>query len=182
MRILRLDKTGFPVSWIPKKDAIRCIFEGEVLWELGDRTVVMRGGYNKDGLRSVFHLPPVIALDSVHKRTASIPALNNPALFRRDGHMCMYCGNEFHERQLTRDHIFPSARGGENSWNNVVASCYRCNNRKGCQTPEEAGMSLLAVPFVPNTFEYMYLSNKNILCDQMDYLKTRFSGSRKWAA
>lgn len=182
MKILRLDKTGFPVSWISKKEAVSHIFLDEVVWELGDRNITMFGGYNKSGLRSIVKLPPVIAVNSVHKDMGAIPALNNPALFRRDGNLCMYCGNTFSNEDLTRDHVFPRARGGANTWQNVVASCFRCNSHKGCSTPEEAGMKLLAIPFAPNIFEYMYLSNRNILGDQMEYLKTRFSGSRKWAA
>lgn len=182
MRILRLDRTGFPVAWIRKRTAIRKIFDNEVVWELGERSIVMTGGYGKDGLRTIYKLPPVIAVNSVHKDIKATPSLNNPALFKRDAHLCMYCGNEFSEGELTRDHIFPRGRGGEDTWNNVVASCFRCNNRKGCRTPEEAGMKLIAVPFVPNPFENMYLQQRIILCDQMDYLKTRFSGARKWAA
>ena len=36
-------------------------------------------------------------------------------------------------------------------------------------------MKLLAVPFAPNLFEWFYLSNRKVLIDQMDYLKTRFT-------
>jgi hypothetical protein len=40
-------------------------------------------------------------------------------------------------------------------------------------------MSLLAVPFVPNRAEYLVLSNRRILMDQMEFLKKRFrNGSR----
>ena len=40
---------------------------------------------------------------------------------------------------LTRDHILPLSRGGGNSWENVVASCSPCNNRKGNRLPAEVG-------------------------------------------
>jgi hypothetical protein len=43
-------------------------------------------------------------------------------------------------------------------------------------------MELLAVPFRPNVFEFMYLANHRIRGDQMDYLKARFSGNREWQA
>jgi len=40
-------------------------------------------------------------------------------------------------------------------------------------------MPLLAVPFVPNYAEYLVLSNRRILADQMAFLKARFrKGSR----
>ena len=41
-------------------------------------------------------------------------------------------------------------------------------------------MPLLAIPFRPNIFEFFYLANRQIRCDQMEYLKARFSGKRKW--
>ena len=36
-------------------------------------------------------------------------------------------------------------------------------------------MQLLAIPFVPNQYEFLYLTNHNVLADQMDFLKARFS-------
>ena len=61
-----------------------------------------------------------------------------------------------------------------------MAACKRCNNGKGNRTPEQANMPLLAVPFKPNPFEVMYLSQHAILGDQMDYLKRNFTGRREW--
>lgn len=65
---------------------------------------------------------------------------------------------------------------------NVVSACQRCNHFKGGRTPEQAGMELLAIPFEPNIFEFMYLANRKILGDQMAYLSSRFSGKRTWQA
>mgnify|MGYP001411317701 CR=1 FL=1 len=55
------------------------------------------------------------------------------------------------------------------------SSCRRCNNRKADHVPEEVNMELLAVPFVPNQYEFLYLSNHNVLADQMEFLSARFS-------
>jgi hypothetical protein len=50
---------------------------------------------------------------------------------------------------------------------------------KGPRTPEQAGMALLAIPYVPNRAEYLVLSNRRILTDQMAFLQKRFRrGSR----
>lgn len=76
---------------------------------------------------------------------------------------------------LTRDHVKPVSRGGKDQWSNVVAACRICNTRKGNRLPEEAHMPLLAVPYVPNWAEYLALSNRRILVDQMDFLKSQFS-------
>lgn len=66
-------------------------------------------------------------------------------VLRRDRGRCGYCGG----RGTTVDHILPASRGGPCSWLNTVAACERCNHRKAARTPEEAGMQLRVVPFVP---------------------------------
>jgi 5-methylcytosine-specific restriction endonuclease McrA len=55
---------------------------------------------------------------------------------------------------LTRRAVFardlgPRSRGGPHVWENVVASCRRCNARKEDRTPQEAGFSLLRQPYAP---------------------------------
>lgn len=80
--------------------------------------------------------------------------VTNTFLFARDDYCCMYCGrhrSQLKGRQfLTRDHVRPISRGGDNSWENVVTSCSPCNNRKGNRMPEEVGMALLTEPREPN--------------------------------
>ena len=41
---------------------------------------------------------------------------------------CIYCGKK--PKLLTKDHIVPINSGGDNSINNIVPSCRRCNSRK----------------------------------------------------
>ena len=48
--------------------------------------------------------------------------------------------------ELTLDHVIPRSRAGESAWENLVACCHPCNNRKGSRTPEEAGMKLARQP------------------------------------
>ena len=59
----------------------------------------------------------------------------------------------------------------------VVTACRRCNNHKAGQTPEQAGMELLAVPFVPTHAEYVYLQGRGVLADQMEFLRAHFPRS-----
>ena len=75
---------------------------------------------------------------------------------------------------VPRDHVRPLSRGGADVWQNVVTACRRCNHRKGDQTPEEARQELLAVPFIPTHAEYIYLSGRQILADQMEFLLSHF--------
>ena len=183
LRVLRLDKTGMPVAWISKEEAVTLTVKGSVVWSLSDGAFVMHGGYNRLGARSVVKLPAIMACSGDIEKPQSIPPLSNRTLFRRDDHFCMYCGDKSNDKLLTRDHVVPVSQGGSNKWNNVVASCQRCNNHKGGRTPEQANMELLAIPFTPNYFEFMYLSNRMIISDQMDYLRARFKRNyRQWQA
>ena len=46
--------------------------------------------------------------------------------------------------------------------------------------PEQAHMSLLAIPYEPNWAEFLALSNRRILADQMKFLKTQFSRKNRF--
>ena len=48
------------------------------------------------------------------------------------------------------DHVVPKARGGKDTWENLVTACLPCNNKKGSKTLEEANMILKIKPYKPN--------------------------------
>ncbi len=73
--------------------------------------------------------------------------LSRKNVLRRDRFKCQYCGSRSH---LTVDHVHPKSRGGRDTWENLVAACTTCNNRKGDRTPEEAAMPLKRKPFRPS--------------------------------
>lgn len=164
-----------PLDWVTAEEAVCMHVKEQVAWTLGDTALVMRGGLDKTGTRSIQTVPAIIATkgDCFFKRF--VPSLQNHLLFRRDKDMCLYCGKAFRRGELTRDHVNPRSHGGRDIWTNVVAACRRCNHRKGARTPDQAGMPLLAVPFEPNQFEFMYLANRRILSDQMAFLESGFS-------
>jgi 5-methylcytosine-specific restriction endonuclease McrA len=155
-----------------------------VSWTLGEPCMTVHGGINRHShTQSLIHLHPIVASRS---RTRSVrldpaPALTNQALFARDRHLCMYCGQHFSRSELTRDHVWPLSRGGLDLWENVVAACLACNTRKGSRTPQQAGMPLLAIPFRPSWVEHLILSNRHILADQMDFLMGHLPRKRRLA-
>jgi hypothetical protein len=67
--------------------------------------------------------------------------LNQRNLFARDNYTCAYCRRHLLElsgrEQLTRDHVLPLCKKGEDSWSNVVTACTRCNHQKDDQAPDE---------------------------------------------
>ena len=177
--ILRLDISGHPIRWIPWQQAVSLYARGMVSWAAGEREFTFHGGTSRlTGQQSAINVNSIIAVKCLSryrmlKRT--IPPLTNRELFLRDANICMYCGNQYHHHNLTRDHVLPLSKKGQDRWSNVVTACRQCNIRKGNRTPDSANMPLLAVPYVPNWAEYLALSNRRILADQMDFLKARFS-------
>ncbi len=73
----------------------------------------------------------------------------------RDGFRCAYCGGS--QNRLTVDHIIPKSRNGETSFENCVAACKPCNNRKGNRTPSQVGMYLKVKTYQPTISEFLRL-------------------------
>ncbi len=71
--------------------------------------------------------------------------LTRRAVFARDDWTCQYCGAPAENL----DHVIPRSKGGEHSWENVVAACRRCNSRKENRRPEDAGLRLARRPVAP---------------------------------
>jgi 5-methylcytosine-specific restriction endonuclease McrA len=171
--ILQLDVNGQPNKWISWQDAAVYHAKGLVAWSLGEHETVIRGGDNRiTGEQSIIRTSSIIAVkgQASGKRRHRPPSLNNRELFRRDRHMCAYCGGVFKEANLSRDHIMPRSRGGADVWMNVVTCCSKCNQKKDDKTLDEAGLQLLYAPYVPSRAEHLILANRNILADQMEFL------------
>lgn len=77
----------------------------------------------------------------------------------RDMYTCQYCGRQPGRKGLTIDHVVPRAQNGPKSWENLVAACIACNRRKGGRRPPEAGMRLLAQPFVPRLIAVAFVTS-----------------------
>lgn len=184
-RLLSLDAHGRVLDWINWQDAACLYARDAVAWTLGDPCLRIHGGTSRlTGERSSLELHPIIASRG-HARSRALdptPTLSNTALFARDAHLCLYCGRECSRPHLTRDHVMPLSKGGLDMWENVVSACFQCNSRKGNRTPQQANMPLLAVPYRPSWIEHLILSNRNILADQMAFLKAQLPKRSKLAA
>ena len=182
-QVLRTDAAGMPLEWVNYQDAVRLYHLGQVAYSCGSLLYRVHGGICAlTGLRSYIDVNSIIATYGGNKllrkgRNHYVPPLNNPALFKRDAHLCMYCGERFQVRELSRDHVTPISQKGSDIWTNVVTACRRCNNHKAGRRPEEARMELLAVPFTPTHAEYIYLQGKRVLADQMEFLRAHFPRS-----
>ena len=173
MDVLQLDVSGRPQAWITPREAAVLYASDGVAWTLGKTFHVLRGGIQRTtGLQSRIDVHPIIAVKGAVPSRAwrTVPALTNPKLFNRDRHVCAYCGRRFVFDLLTREHVVPVSRGGRDTWMNCITACRGCNGRKGNHLPEEARMTLLYLPYVPNLHEDMILRGRRILVDQMEFL------------
>lgn len=93
-----------------------------------------------------------------HRRLmANHPTRN--LIYKRDGYTCAYCGAK---ERLTIDHIHPSSRGGEDTWENLVTACCKCNSLKGNRTPQESNMILRVIPKAPYNKLHLTINTSNV--------------------
>lgn len=86
-------------------------------------------------------------------------------IFARDKYKCAYCGREV--EVLTVDHIIPKAKGGKSSFDNCVAACKPCNNRKGDKSCSEARMYPKVKPYTPTINEFLQIKMKKMGIDEI---------------
>ncbi len=91
------------------------------------------------------------------------------AVFARDDWMCQYCGAR---TTLTVDHVIPRSKGGDSTWDNIVASCAPCNRRKGDRLPHQIGMHPRTRPRMPNPHVFIQLASPTIPTTWRPYLQT----------
>lgn len=181
--VLQLDIQGTPQAWITLEHAALHVAKDQVAWVDGDGPLAMlRGGYNvARGKQSVIEVHPIVALHGASRVNLfdNVPAFSRAKLFRRDRFTCAYCGQRYADRNLQCEHIVPESRGGRWTWMNLVSACAACNGRKADRTPEQAGMPLLYMPYVPSRFEDFLLEGRNIRADVHEWLAARLPrGSR----
>jgi 5-methylcytosine-specific restriction endonuclease McrA len=128
-----------------------CNYDFESWCELGQLRAEDRQ-HHEDWVRAVhfdIQVPRIVRLIRFDRQYHASLRLNRRNLFARDGHSCQYCGQSLPPSQLSLDHVVPRSKGGGTTWENVVASCVKCNTKKGGRTPKEARMNLRTEPRKP---------------------------------
>ncbi|KAG2302436.1 hypothetical protein Bca52824_031087 [Brassica carinata] len=153
-RGLVLDISYRPVNVVCWKRAICLEYmdKADVL-EYYDQTV--------DSPTGSFYIPAVLRVPhllQVVKRRRVKNSLSRKNILLRDDYTCQYCTSR---ENLTIDHVIPISRGGEWTWQNLVAACSRCNSKKGQKTVEEAHMKLLKTPKEPKDYDIVAIPLTN---------------------
>lgn len=137
--VLVLNASYEPINICAARRAIVLVLKGVATAEEQSHLTV------RSAIKSVT-LPSVIRLLGYRRIPHQTRALSRKNILMRDRFTCQYCQRMLPSGELTLDHVLPRSRSGESAWENLVACCHDCNNRKGSRTPEEAGMRLVRQP------------------------------------
>jgi 5-methylcytosine-specific restriction endonuclease McrA len=103
--------------------------------------------------RMKIEMPTVVRLNTYVRRPVPVLRASRKSILARDHYTCQYCGAT--GVMLTLDHVIPREKGGGTDWENLVCCCTKCNNAKGNQLPDEAGMKLKHPPRKPKYIPYI---------------------------
>lgn len=169
MRCLALNASFEPLTMVPVRRALRLVIEGKAEIVESDDHDLVRSASLK------FPRPAIIRLVRfVHVPRRFRRQVTNTFLFARDGYRCQYCQRTQADLKLreclTRDHLVPLSRGGNNEWTNVVTACSSCNTRKGNHLPGECGMFPAIHPHEPH-FVHLSWAVRRLTAIQAKYIR-----------
>ena len=150
--VLVLDASYRPIKQVSWQKAMTMHFQQkiEIIREYEDIWV---SSPNKK-----FKLPAVVRLINFIFKLPWGVKLTRTNILIRDRAECQYCRKRLNKKSFTIDHIIPRSKGGKTSWDNLVASCHRCNTYKGDKSPQDANLTLKKKPSQPklNFFTYIH--------------------------
>jgi 5-methylcytosine-specific restriction endonuclease McrA len=124
-----------PINVINARRALRLVMGGKAYVEEPS------GHFIRTSKMSI-QVPSVVRLLVFRRMPRQSRAVSRKSIMMRDRYTCQYCHRQLDAKKLTLDHVIPRSRNGGSTWENLVAACYACNNRKADRTPAEAGMQL----------------------------------------
>ena len=142
LKALKLDSSFRPIEVIDALEAL-------ILCIIGKAKAIETYEEKVNSVRQSFDLPAVIVINRYIKYRMGDGAPTRQNIIWRDKNLCQYCGDDFKTVELTVDHVLPRSRGGKNTWENLVAACKPCNQKKGAKTTDEADMHPIRKPYVP---------------------------------
>lgn len=145
MRTLLLNASFTPLAVISWRRAVVLVMEGKAD-VVADSDIILHSPSTEMAAPAVIRLRYFVKVPY----RATIP-LTRRALLARDNHRCAYCAG----KADTIDHVIPRARGGANVWENVVAACKPCNNRKDDRLLDELGWTLPYTPTAPKGWSWV---------------------------
>ena len=142
MPVLVLNASLQPLSVIPERRLVVLLSKQKVAFVDDSVRQVIEDGIRARQLNA--EEPVIVQLLANVRVPRMILRPTRANIMLRDEDTCQYCGK--HSRELTLDHVIPRSRGGQSTWENLVACCRACNGRKGNRYLKDVGMHLLKQP------------------------------------
>jgi 5-methylcytosine-specific restriction endonuclease McrA len=161
-KVLVLNSSYDPITVCDAQKAVLLLICGKAVPVTHDPDRVIRT------VSSSFPMPSIVRLTVFVRVPYKSIILNRKNILLRDGSRCQYCGKG--DTPLTIDHIVPRSKGGENSWENLITACHRCNAKKGNKTPREASMQPLKQPTRLTSLMFMRNLTAKVSDDWKPYL------------
>jgi hypothetical protein len=175
VRLLSLDAHGRVLDWMSWQDATCLYVRGAVAWTLGDPCLsVPRRDVPRE--RRAERARPASdrrrARPRQSARTRSDACIDQRRPVRARPALVPVL-----RAAIARDNISPATTSsrcrGRSATSGKTSSppASTAIRARAVRTPQQASMPLLAVPYRPSWIEHLILSNRNILADQMAFLK-----------
>jgi hypothetical protein len=142
MAVLVLNTSLQPLSVIPERRLVVLLSKQKVAFVDERVRAAIEAGIEERHLPS--DEPVIVQLLANVRVPRMILRPTRANILLRDEETCQYCGK--HSRELTLDHVIPRSRGGQSTWENLVACCRACNGKKGSRLLKDVGMHLLKQP------------------------------------
>jgi len=143
INVLKLDSAFKPIEIISWEEAF-------VLTWLNKAYAVEYSDKWVHSATKKFQIPSVIVLfQYIDEKFFTLPCTRKNILVR-DEYRCQYCAQNVREANLTIDHVLPKSKGGRSTWDNVVAACKPCNQKKRDYLVENSPVSLIRSPKKPS--------------------------------
>lgn len=97
--------------------------------------VSYHGGTTEAAPESAGNAPEGLTIETDWESQMAVTKRTRFEVLRRDNYTCRYCRSE--DGALTVDHVTPTALGGGDGPDNLVAACKDCNAGKSSTSPDE---------------------------------------------
>ncbi len=145
--VLLLNQNYEPLQVCSARRAVVLLFQGKA------EMIETADGIKIHTVSREYALPSVVRLWHYRKVPHKRIMLTRKNIITRDNNRCQYCGST--KGPMTIDHVIPKRMGGDDSWENLICACAKCNNKKGDHTPEQAEMHILKKPIRPTFITFI---------------------------
>ena len=142
-KVLKLNRGWIPVDTCDPENAFKLLVKGNALaldddlvqytfdeWIVNKCKNTTSIDENMNTVSLEIPLMPIIVLKYYEKLNRVTVSPTKENIWKRDGMQCGYCLKTLNLNEVTRDHIHPKSKDGDNDWTNIISSCSQCNTKK----------------------------------------------------